>query len=240
MRALICAVCVGCAGAGDEHVLPGGAVLADTWVTAPGHDGTGTHDAELAVNGVRCSGQEAGSTDVFSLGYEPGVDDALVLAWSRGPFFDGPGPELAVFENAFQIGGGPERFMDPVVVEVSADGEAWVAWAHAYGAADPATYSTDAADWTGFAGLTPCELHVDERPLDPFGPDAGGDAFDLADLPSDDPATKAVWADGAAYVRLSSAVVWTDPTTGLPFPRDPVSDGADIDGIAATGFADPP
>ena len=73
-------------------------------------------------------------------------------------------------------------------------------------------------------------LHEELRPHDPFDPAAGGDLFDLADLPPT-PATDAIRAEGVAYIRLGAP--GTNPDSGEAFPRDPVSNGPDIDGVYA-------
>ena len=207
----------------DEPLFPG---CADVVVDAPGHTGEGFHDATLATNGVRGKGTTQGGTDVFSLGLDLETDAWMVLAWSSGAVFDGPGPDLAVFENPFDHISG--RFFDPVVVEVSADGETWVAFEHNY-AGD--RWTSDPSQWTGFAGLTPVLLNEDTNPVDPFDSEvAGGDAFDLADLPST-PEADDVLAQGVWFVRLTSAGALIDPAADDLYPNDPIANGADIDGV---------
>lgn len=229
MRALVLLAAIGCQSAPplDDSLPP----WADEVLEAPGHTGEGTRDAGRAVNGARGGGPRRGGLDVFSLGLERGVDDILVVGWSDRALVDGPGVDLVVFENPFDVSEG-YRFLDPVVVEVSADGERFVAFPHAYLADDPSAWSGDAADWQGFAGLEPVLLHEEDNPVDPFDPEAaGGDGFDLADLPADDPLTEEILARGVRAVRLTSAAALDDPQTGLAWPRDPVSDGADIDAV---------
>jgi hypothetical protein len=213
-------------GAGCEGPVP----WADTVVTAVADDGP-FGDPSLAANGARGAGCCAGGTDVYSLNPTKGRD-LLVLAFDR-PVLDGSGDDLTVFENPFDIGGDPTtRFMDPVVVSVSADGEDWVAFPHEYTAPDPTTWSSDPTHWRGFAGITPVLLDEDaDAPALASDRDAaGGDAFDLVDLP-DTPAARAIWQDGVHFVRLEPATVWLDPATGAPYPADPVSDGPDIDAV---------
>lgn len=198
---------------------------------APGATGVGTRDPSSAINGVRGAGLGSGSLDVYSLG--AGEDAFLVLGFDGARFPDEEGDELVVFENAFQIGEGPFRFMDPVVVEVSVDGVDYVAFPHAYSAPDPTQWSADPDHWQGFAGITPVLLDEDEMPGDPFDAVAsGGDAFDLSDL-GEGPEADRVRSEGFSFVRLTSARRFDDPNTGAPFPRDPVSDGPDIDGVYA-------
>jgi hypothetical protein len=207
-------------------------VAASEVVDAPGDTGEGFGDANNAVNGVRGGGAAAGGTDVFSLGYEQGVNNYVVLGFGQARFHDGPGRDLAVFENAFEYAGDAGNFMDHVIVEVSADGQSWVALPHDYVNEDESVYSTDPADWPGFAGVTPVLLHEESNPVDPFDPVlAGGDHFDLAELPADDPAAADVLSEGGAYVKLTTAPSRTNPDTQQPYVREAISNGADIDGV---------
>lgn len=203
---------------------------ADEILVAPGHTGETFRDAALATNGARGGGWTAGGVDVFSLGLTVGVDDELVLGWTGRVVVDEPGVDLVVFENPFEVVGGG-WYVDPVVVEVSPDGERWVAFPHDYVATDELAWSADPADWPGFAGLTPVLLHEEENPVDPFSEEAGGDGFDLAELPG--PVGDEVRAAGAVAVRLTSAAVHENPDSGAVYPRDPVSNGADIDAVYA-------
>ncbi len=191
---------------------------ADLVVAAPGASGSGFGDPQRAVNGVRGGGTSAGGQDVYSMGLEAGVNDSLVLAWSGRRVVDAPGVDLVIFENPFEAAGPSAVFMDLVIVEVSADGENWWAFPHSYG---EASYSSDPADWIGFAGRTPVLLHEEENSVDPLDSSlAGGDGFDLADL-----AAPELLASGVAYVRLRSA--------GTEYPSEPISNGPDIDGLYA-------
>ncbi|MFT4623062.1 MAG: hypothetical protein ACI8PZ_001718 [Myxococcota bacterium] len=210
---------------------PSGPARADEVVHAPGADSGPFRDAVLAINGVRGGGASSGSLDVYGVGLSPG-DDVLVLGWSDRRVIDSEGVDLVVFENPFDTGP-TSRFMDPAVVEVSPDGEDYVAFPTAYLADDPGAWSADPRHWVGFAGVTPTLRHAEDNPVDPLGPDAGGDGFDLADLPEDNPVTARVWAEGVVAVRITSASVHVDPNTGATYPRDPVSNGPDIDGVWA-------
>jgi hypothetical protein len=134
-----------------------------------------------------------------------------------------------VFENAFEAEAG-WRFMDPAVVSVTADGTAWEAFPHSFDG-DPED-PTWPEGWHGFAGITPTLLHEEDNPVDPMDTDAaGGDAFDLQDLP-DGPVRDAVLADGVAAVRVTPA----EPE----FPLYPASNGPDIDAIYAHEWGDDP
>lgn len=198
-------VLAACSGETDDEPRHAG-VLATLVISAPGDTGEGFHDAQRAVNGVRGAGRYAGGTDVFSLG----DDDELVLGFEE-PVPDGPGFDLAVFENPFDVRGGDGRFVDPAVVEVSADCEAFVAFPATYDGED---YEDDPSLWSGFAGVGPVLLHEEEHPVDALSDEAGGDRFDLAE----------VGLAEVACVRITSGVAWG-------FPADPVSDGPDIDGV---------
>lgn len=190
-------------------------------------------DTEKATNGVRGGGNGTGSADVFSVGL--GTDDStLVLTWPGQRVLNGEGNDLAVFENPFVIGSGPDCFMDQIIVELSQDGETWVAFPHDYVAVDETVYSDLPSDWIGFAGLTPVLLNEDTNPVNPFDPAvAGGDAFDLDDLPADNGLASSIRENGFTHLRLAAAPTRTNPDTGELFPKDPIADGPDIDGVYA-------
>lgn len=208
----------------------GEAVLADVVVDGPPPGDGPYDDPARAVNGVRGGGAMAGSTDVFSLG----LDEALTLSWGGRVVTDGPGADFVVFENPFRHPGGV--FFDPIVIELSADGETWITWPHRLlPGPEP---ERDPALWQGFAGLTPVWLHAEDAPMHPFDPAAGGDAFDLAALPDDGEAGR-IRRSGFRFVRLVSAGGRVDPATGAPFPMHPVSDGPDIDGVFGRWVSDP-
>lgn len=214
------------------------AACADEVVDAPGATGEQFGDATRATNGVRGRGAQAGSFDVYSLDFADRTH--VTLRWSDRVVVDRPGPDLAVFENPFEVTGPDDLFLDGVVVEVSVDGVDWIAFPHDYTAPDESVWSGDPAHWPGFAGATPVALHAEDNPVDPFGPDAGGDRFDFADLPDDGGVGTAVLDQGARFVRLTSAAILENPDSGLDYPAHATSNGADIDGVfAAELVADP-
>lgn len=204
--------------------------LADTVTAAPGATGMGSGDPDRAVNGVRGAGTSSGSVDVFSLGYTPGTNNFITLTWSNGVLENGPGADLAVFENPFLVGNG--AFMDLIIVEVSIDGVEFRELAHDYTATDPTLYEPKPQLWSGFAGRTPVKLDADTNPVDPFDEAAaGGDAFDLESVVGTDEVAQQIRARGAQYVRLVSAPSRIDPHTGALYVHDSISNGADIDGL---------
>src|SRR6185503_11499167 len=90
---------------------------------------------------------------------------------------DGPGADFIVFENAFDIGGDPQKpNADPATVEISSDGLDWFAY--------PCTSTV--FPFETCAGWRPVFANGDGNGTSPLDPaTAGGDAFDLADLPAD-------------------------------------------------------
>lgn len=179
-------------------------------------------DVAKATNGVRGAGSAMGSVDVFSLNDQATCQ--LTLKMPDGQtLLDKPGTEIAVFENPFVYPAGV--FMDPAIVSVSKDGMLFVDMPHKFLAPDPLRYSTQPDHWQGFAGVHPVLLHEEENRVDPFDQAlAGGDQFDLSHLPED-------MRDGIKYIRITCASVMINPDTMRVYPKDPVSNGTDIDGV---------
>ena len=217
---------MGCASAAPQFAA------ADVVVEAPGADSSRFGDPSRAVNGVRGAGMGSGSFDVYSLNYT--TRPYLVIGFGDYAVTDGPGADLVVFENGFLAASGRETsqyfFMDPITVEVSRDGASWRAMPFDYVNADERVYAPYPEAWEGFAGTLPSLLNQETNAVDPFGPMAGGNAFDLADLGTSEAAMQ-LRREGIRYVRLRSAATVVNPDTGEVFPRDVVSDGADIDGV---------
>ncbi len=153
---------------------------------------------EVVLGPPRGGGERAGSLDVLSLGR----GGAIVLRLGRAAV-DGPGPDLLVFENPFRYPGG--AFVEPGEVSVSADGEVWRTFP-----CDPSAPET-----TDCAGVAPVLANAETNELDPTDPEqAGGDAFDLAD----------VGLEAARFVRIVD--VGVGPGFGPP------SEGFDLDALA--------
>jgi hypothetical protein len=107
-------------------------------------------------------GSPGGALDVATLG----CDGEIVLRFADPGIVDGPGPDLIVFENSFST-----SFPEPGEVAVSEDGETWM------------VFECDAPSLVGCAGVTPTQA-LPESGVSATDPEqAGGDAFDLADLP---------------------------------------------------------
>jgi hypothetical protein len=118
----------------------------------------------------RGGGATQGSMDVVSLGN----GGTVTLAFGQTRIVDGAGPDFIVFENAFLAGGDPSApFAELARVEVSLDGQTWVAF--------PCAVSSP--PYGSCAGWHPVFANADENDIDPLDPSvAGGDAFDLADV----------------------------------------------------------
>lgn len=114
------------------------------------------------------AGTLAGSLDVLTLG----DGGSITVGFGGGGIADGPGADLLVFENPFWVAGDPDApYAELGAVEVSADGHDWRAF----------PCSVDAP--AGCAGVRPVLAGPDAPALDPLDPEeAGGDAFDLADV----------------------------------------------------------
>lgn len=125
-----------------------------------------------------------GSLSVLSLG-----EGGSIVVELGQTIIDGPGPDFIVFENPFNVGGDPMNpFAEPGTVEVSADGVNWVGFS-----CTASTYP-----YGSCAGWHPVFANPASNQIDPLDPAvAGGDAFDLADLPGD------VGISEARYVRIT-------------------------------------
>jgi len=120
---------------------------------------------DIVLGPPRGSGANAGSLHVVSLGdggeIVLGFDDIVVV--------DGPGPDLLVFENAF------EGWAETGQIAVSEDGVDWLSF--------PCEATNTADGYPGCAGVHPVHAHADDPSIDATDPtSAGGDAFDLADI----------------------------------------------------------
>lgn len=124
---------------------------------------------EIVYGEPEGAGLEAGSLDVLSLGKE----GEIVLGFGGNAIVDDDGVDFIVFENAFYVGGDPERvFKELGEVSVSEDGAAWVSF----------PCSAGAYPYDGCAGWHPV-LSSPESGVSAFDPEAaGGDPFDLADV----------------------------------------------------------
>lgn len=177
------------------------------------------------VLGLPQGGNEfAQSLDVLSLG----TGGSLTLGFLDNAIIDLPGDDFRVFENAFR--NSPSAvFREAAYVEASEDGTTFYRFPVAYTDGTPATSSElqatpvfDSQGLFGLAGLTPGLSHPDNG-IDPRGPDAGGDGFDLA----------AIGLREARYIRIVDAAnSINDEGNNFPINGQGKA-GADIDTVVA-------
>ncbi len=163
--------------------------------------GAGAGHGEDALPGIVMGppdgyGDAAGSVDVLSLGR-----GGHVVVELGQDVVDGEGADFVVFENAFEYGTG--LFTEPGEVAVSLDGDAFE------------TFPCDPETGTGCAGQRPVYA-ASGNDIDPLGPDAGGDRFDLAE----------VGLDRARFIRVTDV-------GDAPIPPDTTNNGFDLDAAAA-------
>jgi len=197
---------------------------ADRVLAAPGGD---PEEAAAMIARILGAGARMGGRDVYSLGPER---PSLTIRWTGQRIKDELGPDLVIFENPFLYGEGAS-FIDPLIVEVSLDGEHWLSFPHDYLAPDESLYSPNPEHWQGFAGLQPTLLNEENNPLDPLDPMAGGDRFDLADLEGE--GAEEIRRKGFSQLRLSAAALLINPDSEQLYPAHPISDGPDIDGVCS-------
>lgn len=187
-----------------------------------------------ALGAPRGGGLAQGSTHVHSLG----IQGQLTLGFAV-PLRDGPGADLLVAENPFQGSGFGQVFAEVCFVEVSSNGVDFARLPARYlgPAADPGAFGTiDLASYENLAGATPVlagsAAFPGADPLDVV--QAGGDAFDLADL-NDHPLVLAGRVDLAAItqVRLVDVLGGVDVDSQGRVIRDPGNGSADIDAVTA-------
>lgn len=186
--------------------------------------GGGLFDPAKILGAPLGAGTGGGSLDVLTLGDAGSV----TLAFDR-VLRDRPGADLAVFENGFIVGGGPNVFAELAHVEVSSDGTNFARFPSCY--APPAGGGNPIGTAAYLCGGTPVLANEQAQPgsgLDPAR--SGGEALDLA-LLAQDPLvlSGAVDLQALNYVRL------VDVAGGdLDAKGQPISGGAsaDIDAVA--------
>ncbi len=151
----------------DQLESAGGDPFADRLVEySPGEGAGYGQDSipDVVLGAPEGAGNASGSTDVLSLGRQ----GSIVLALEDFGLVDEEGPDLLIFENPF-VG-----WVETGYVAVSEDGQNWHEW--------PCDPLDAEGEYPGCAGVEPVYASS-QNELDPTDPDeAGGDAFDLADL----------------------------------------------------------
>lgn len=128
----------------------------------------------------------------------------VIVGFEDNAIVDEPGPDFIVFENAFYAGGDEDNvFAELATVAVSDDGENWTEF----------PCSASEPPYGSCAGWHPVLANAEENELDATDPaQAGGDAFDLAD----------VCMTRARYVRISDRADLDGALDGV-FDLDAVS-----------------
>jgi len=159
-------------------------------------------DSEIVLGAPRGGGKLLPSNHVVSLG----KGGRITLEFVDNEVFDGPGPDLLVFENPFLKAPGDDPtvgYFELAKVEVSADGKDWK------------EFPFDRITRRGCAGWRPVLANADENEISPTDPEkAGGDPFDLDD----------VGLSSARFVRITDL----DNTGG-----EDGTTGFDLDAVAA-------
>jgi len=177
-------------------------------------------------------GAPGGALAVHSLG----IDGSLTLGFAA-PLTDGPGADLIVWENAFQVGTSFWlSFAELAFVEVSSDGVTFARFPSRYQGPDvaPGPFGNlPIGACSGLAGQHPVRATMaGADPLDVV--EAGGDAFDLADLQGDPNVLNGlVDLQAITQVRLVDVVSGVSTDTNGVAILDPGAGSADIDAVAA-------
>jgi len=198
--------------------VPAAAGRSDAWldgvkVFVPGaYAGFGADKLPRIVLGPpRGGGLTQQSVDVVSLG----DGGNITVVFRDNIVVDGPGDDLAIYENPFHVGSedGP-IFAEYGIVELSPDGKTWTQVPY------------DGGTGAGLAGAVPV-LSTPENDIDALAPEGGGDRFDIG-------------AVGLAFVRF---VRITDGGDAIPDPGNlvPPADkgGFDLDAMAAIHSSPP-
>ena len=195
-----------------------------------GNAGGGIFDPSLLLGAPRGGGANQGSVHVHSLG----IGGDAVLGFGV-VLSDGPGADFLVAENPFFLSFA-RSFAELAFVEVSSDGLAFARFPAAwYGPdAEPGPFGTVlVGTCAGVAGATPVHAHPANPAADPQDVvEAGGEAFDLADL-ADHPLVRggAVVLRAIRFVRLVDLQSGVDRDTRGRLLRDAGSGSADIDAV---------
>jgi len=212
--------------------------------TATAVPGTGQPTAfsstSLATDeGPQGAGDYAGSLDVYKLGN----GGTITLGFQPGQaIYNGPGDDFTVFANPFYVTDSTTDFAELSFVEVSSDGVNFVRFPNYSSTPSPVgAYGTiNAANVSGYAGVTPVLADTSMNPMDPnansinpYDPTvSGGDSFDLSALAN----TPAV-LDGLVnlndiqYVRLVDVVSGVSTDSNGDIIYTPGS-SADVDSLA--------
>lgn len=195
-----------------------------------GNLGGGIFDPPAMLGRPQGGGAGQGSVHVHS----QGIGGHSVLGFAV-TITDGPGADFLVAENPFFASLG-RSFAEMVFVEVSTNGTDFARFPSAwYGPdAEPGPFGTVlVGSYSGLAGATPVHAHPANPGVDPQDVvEAGGEAFDLADLVNDPLVRNGrVQLNAIHYVKLVDVVSGVDRDARGRLLRDPGNGSADVDAV---------
>lgn len=146
-----------------------------------GTGGGGINNPANALGAPQGGGLVQGSLHVHTLG----IGGSLTLELGVAAV-DGPGCDLVVYENGFQLAGTGLVFTEGIHLEVASNGVDYARMPGRYQGPIGGFPGAPGAPWgvlSGVAGGTPVLANASTNAIDPFNPAvAGGDCFDLAEL----------------------------------------------------------
>jgi hypothetical protein len=196
--------------------------------------GGGTFMPASALGAAVGGGAGSGSADVHSLG----TDGYLTLGFPV-VMVDGPGADFLVAENPFTIA--PSRiYAELMFVEVTSNGTDFARFPARFFGGDGSPFAINTVGFvSGLAGQTPVFANANSPGIDPQDiVEAGGDAFDLADLRS-----HPLVRSGAVNLRNITQVRLVDVVSGQSLDErgrailDPSSGSADVDAVTVIHHA---
>tara|TARA_B100001939_G_scaffold328249_1_gene323341 strand:- start:8084 stop:8974 length:891 start_codon:yes stop_codon:yes gene_type:complete len=238
----------------EQWPFASGAYLADNSVNAALDAGV-FGDPTKATNKICGGGWTTGSTDVYSTGSSSECESGetcIVLEWTGKRVTNATGIDFVVYENAFLHGTNPNsRFLEPVIVEVSIDGNNWCGWNPTYSGSSSATDLRNPANYSDLAGITPVVFKQSDansltaadlftETTDGYGTHlkGGGDGFDLDSSSFGNSGSgcnttlrDSIRSSGFVYIRLTTA--YSRNNSSYPLASDSFDQKADIDGVVA-------
>lgn len=193
-----------------------------------GNAGGGVFQPNNTLGAPNGAGGGAGAVTVHSLG----VGGDLELAFAVN-LVDGPGADLLVAENPFITAVG-QVYGELMFVEVSSNGTDYARFPSRFFGGDGSSFAINSVGFvSGLAGQTPVYTHPNAPNIDPQDlVEAGGDAFDLADLRTH-PLVIAGRVDlnAIARIRLVDVVSGQSIDSRGRTILDPSSGSADVDAV---------
>jgi len=190
--------------------------------------GGGTFQPGNALGMPIGGGLTGGSADVHSLG----IAGYLTLGFGV-TLTDGPGADFLVAENPFSLGVG-RVYGELMFVEVSTNGVDFARFPSRFFGGDGGAFAINTVGFvSGLAGQTPVFANPANPNVDPQDVvEAGGDAFDLADLATHPlVVSRLVDLHNITQVRLVDVVSGTSLDSRGRTILDPSSGSADVDAV---------